>query len=155
MSGSWRRRAGCSWPGSPSATPLLPGAGVLAFVDMDSMQKRVYGHAKAGAGFGHTKIGGKSLLVPGLNVLAAVVSTPLAAPLVAATRLRGGRAGCARMIVVRMHSAYYAAKGIAAIGVAGAFFSVTVRMDAKVRAAIAAIGQDAWTPIAYPHAIWD
>jgi hypothetical protein len=59
------------------------------------------------------------------------------------------------MIVVRMDSAYYAAKVIAAIWVAGAFFSVTVRMDAKVRAAIAAIGQDAWTPIAYPHAIWD
>jgi hypothetical protein len=38
--------------------PLLPGADVLAFVDVDSMQKRVYGHAKAGAGFGHTKIQG-------------------------------------------------------------------------------------------------
>jgi hypothetical protein len=39
-----------------AGTPLLPGAGVLAFIDMDSMQKRVYGHAKQGAGFGHTKI---------------------------------------------------------------------------------------------------
>jgi len=39
-----------------SAAPLLPGGGVLAFIDMDSMQKRVYGHAKDGAGFGHTKI---------------------------------------------------------------------------------------------------
>ena len=38
-----------------AGTPLLPGAGVLAFIDMDSMQKRVYGHAKQGAGFGHTK----------------------------------------------------------------------------------------------------
>jgi hypothetical protein len=38
------------------AAPLLPGGGVLAFTDMDSMQKRVYGHAKDGAGFGHTKI---------------------------------------------------------------------------------------------------
>jgi hypothetical protein len=37
-----------------AGTPLLPGAGVLAFIDMDSMQKRVYGHAKQGAGFGHT-----------------------------------------------------------------------------------------------------
>ena len=36
--------------------PLLPGADVLAFIDIDSMQKRVYGHAKQGAGFGHTKI---------------------------------------------------------------------------------------------------
>ena len=26
-----------------AGTPLLPGAGVLAFIDMDSMQKRVYG----------------------------------------------------------------------------------------------------------------
>jgi Transposase DDE domain group 1 len=158
-----------------AAVPLLPGADVLAFIDIDSMQKRVYGHAKAGARFGHTKIQGKSLLVRGLNVLAAVVSTPLAAPVVAATWLRGGSAGSARgaaslaaeaistaraagctaMIVVRMDSAYYSAAVIAAIRAAGASFSVTVRMDTKVRAAIASIGQDAWTPIAYPHAIWD
>ena len=62
-----------------AGTPLLPGADVLAFMDMDSTQKRVYGHKKQGAGFGHTKIQGKSLLVRGLNALAAVVSTPLAA----------------------------------------------------------------------------
>ena len=52
--------------------PLLPGAGTLAFIDIDSMQKRVYGHSKQGARFGHTKIQGKSLLVRGLNALAAV-----------------------------------------------------------------------------------
>ena len=51
--------------------PLLPGTDVLAFIDIDSQQKRVYGHAKQGAAFGHTKIQGKSLLVRGLNVLAA------------------------------------------------------------------------------------
>src|SRR5271166_1258068 len=28
--------------------PLLPGAGSLAFIDIDSMQKRVYGHPKQG-----------------------------------------------------------------------------------------------------------
>ena len=38
--------------------PLLPGAEVLAFIDIDSMQKRVYGHKKHGARFGHTKIQG-------------------------------------------------------------------------------------------------
>jgi hypothetical protein len=38
--------------------PLLPGAGQLAFIDADSMQKRVYGHRKQGAAFGHTKISG-------------------------------------------------------------------------------------------------
>jgi hypothetical protein len=155
--------------------PVLPGKEVLAFIDMDSMQKRVYGHKKQGAAFGHTKIQGKSLLVRGLNALAAVVSTPSGAPLIAATRLRGGSAGSARgaaslaaeaigaareagctgQIVARLDSAYYAAKVISTIAAHGAFFSVTVRMDSKVRAAIAGIGEDAWTPISYPNAIWD
>src|ERR1700678_3050184 len=65
--------------------PLLPGAGTLTFIDIDSMQKRVYGHAKQGIRLGHTKIQGKSLLVRGLNALAAVISTPLSAPVIAAT----------------------------------------------------------------------
>jgi hypothetical protein len=155
--------------------PLLPGRDVLAFVDIDSMQKRVYGHAKQGAKFGHTKIQGKSLLVRGLNALAAVISTPLSAPVIAATRLRGGNAGSARgaaslaaqaigtardcgctgLIIVRMDSAYYNASVIGAIRRQGARFSVTVPMNSSVRAAIAAIGEDAWTAIRYPQAIWD
>ncbi len=76
--------------------PLLPGKDTVAFIDIDSMQKRVYGHEKHGAAFGHTKIQGKSLLVRGLNALAATISTPLAAPVIAATRLRGGNAASAR-----------------------------------------------------------
>ena len=36
--------------------PLLPGADVLAFIDVDSTQKRVHGHEKEGARFGHTKM---------------------------------------------------------------------------------------------------
>jgi hypothetical protein len=155
--------------------PLLPGADVLAFIDMDSMQKRVYGHKKQGAAFGHTKIQGKGLLVRGLNALAAVVSTPLAAPVIAATRLRGGSAnsargaaslateaisaarlaGCAGQLVFRIDSAYYSAAVLGAIRAGGAFFSVTARMDRKVRAAIDSIGEGAWTPVTYPRAIWD
>jgi hypothetical protein len=76
--------------------PLLPGAGVLAFAAAGSQQKRVYGHAKQGAAFGFTKIQGKGLLVRGLNVLAASICTPLAAPVIAGTRLRGGSASSAR-----------------------------------------------------------
>ena len=156
-------------------TPLLPGADVLAFLDIDSMQKRVYGRQKQGAAFGHTKIGGKSLLVRGLNALAATISTPLAAPVVAATRLRGGNAnsargaarfaaeavataraaGCSGTLVARADSAFYSAAFTGAVRKAGTFFSVTVRMDPKVKAAIASIPQDAWTPINYPRAIWD
>jgi hypothetical protein len=139
------------------------------------MQKRVYGHAKQGAKFGHTKIQGKSVLVRGLNALAAVISTPIAAPVIAATRLRGGNAasargaasmavraigaardcGCTGTIIVRMDSAYYNAAVIGAIGSQGARFSVTVPMNSSVRAAIAAIGEGAWTAIRYPQAVWD
>ena len=155
--------------------PLLPGAGTLAFIDIDSMQKRVYGRNKQGARFGHTKIGGKSLLVRGLNALAATISTPIAAPVIAATRLRGGNAasargaaslaaraigtarecGCAGTIIVRLDSAFYNAAVIGAIRRGGARFSVTVPVNASIRAAIAAIPEDAWTPIRYPRAIWD
>jgi Transposase DDE domain group 1 len=155
--------------------PLLPGAATLAFIDIDSMQKRVYGHKKQGARFGHTKIQGKSLLVRGLNALAAVVSTPLSAPVIAATRLRGGNAasargaaslaaqaittarecGCTATIVVRLDSAFCNAAVIGAVRRRDARFSVTVPMNASIRAAIAAIGEDAWTPIRYPRAIWD
>ena len=36
--------------------PLLPGKDVLAFLGIDVPQKRVYGHSKQGAAFGHTNI---------------------------------------------------------------------------------------------------
>ena len=139
------------------------------------MQKRVYGHAKQGAAFGHTKIQGKHLLVRGLNALAATISTPVAAPVIAATRLRGGNAasargaasfatasvaaargaGCSGTLVARADSAFYSAAFTGAVRPAGAFLSVTVRMDPKVKAAITAIEEAAWTPIRYPRAVWD
>jgi hypothetical protein len=37
-------------------TPLLPGKDTVAFADIDSMQKRIYGRQKQGGAFGHTKI---------------------------------------------------------------------------------------------------
>jgi hypothetical protein len=155
--------------------PLLPGAGQLAFVDIDSTQRRVYGYRKQGAAFGHTKIQGKTVLVRGLNALTATICTPGAAPVVAAARLRGGNAntargaasliteaigtardaGCTGAIVVRMDSGYYGAAACHAAIRAGAYFSVTARMDPAVRAAVASISTDAWTPIRYPQAVWD
>ena len=52
--------------------------------------------------------------------------------------------------MVRVDSAYYVAKVIAAIGRAGARFSVTIPMDPRVKAGIAAIPEDAWTPLPRP-----
>ena len=155
--------------------PLLPGGEALAFIDVDSVQRRVYGATKQGAAFGHAKIASKSLLVRGLNALIATVSTPVAAPVVAAARLRGGNAGSARgaaslvaeaintareagvtgMIVVRADSAYYAGTFVAACRRHGARFSVTVRMDPKIKEAITGIDENTWVPIKYPNAIYD
>jgi hypothetical protein len=156
-------------------TPLLAGVGQLCFVDVDSMLRRVYGKRKQGAAFGHTKVGGYNVLLRGYNPLVATLSTPDSAPVVAATRLRAGNAGSARgaasmvaeavgtakacgataEIIVRMDSAFYAKKVIWACRRNEAGFSVTVRMDRKIAAAIDGIAEDAWLDIRYPQAIWD
>ena len=162
-------------------TPLLPGAGAVTFVDVDSLLRRVYGKKKQGVGFGHAKIGGYQVLLRGYNPLVATISTPDAAPVIAATQLRAGNAGSARgaaslvaeaiattkavltarpttvpgEIVLRADSAFYSRKVIAACRRAGARFSITNRVDKKVRATIEAIPADAWIEIEYPHPVWD
>jgi hypothetical protein len=80
-----------------------------------------------------------------------VISTPLAAEAISAAR----PAGCTGQIVFRIDSAYYSAAVLGTIRAAGACFSVTVRMDPKIRGAIAAIPESAWTPITYPRAVCD
>jgi hypothetical protein len=167
--------AGGFLAGLAVATPLLPGADELAFVDVDSLLRRVYGHGKAGAALGYAKVGGYGVLLRGLSPLVATVCTPLAAPVVAATRLRGGNAGSARgaaglvaeaigvaraagacgQVVVRADSAFCSAAVIAACRRAAANFSVTIRADRTVRAAIAGIPAAGWTAIRYPQAVWD
>ena len=111
----------------------------------------------------------------GLNALIATVSTPTAAPVIAATRLRKGSVrsdrGAARLVadavahrpplrrgglvLLRADSGFYGHATVAAARRAGARFSVTARMDPAVTRAIAAIPASAWTPIRYPNAVWD
>ena len=156
-------------------TPVLAGASVMTYVDIDSLLRRVYGKRKQGASFGHTKVGGYSVRLRGLSPLVATISTPTAAPVVAAMRLRKGSAGSGRgaaslltealsvaraagatgPILVRADSAFYAGKVISAARRAGARFSVTVSMNPSLQAAIGAIGEDAWTPVHYPDAVED
>jgi hypothetical protein len=149
-------------------TPLLPGAASVAYLDIDDTIRRTYGYTKQGAGYGYSK-------VKGLNALLAVLSTPLAAPVIAATRLRKGATGSVRgassfvtealrtaracgaggLLVLRADSAFYASEVIAACRALGARFSVTARMNASIKRAIATIDEDAWTAIRYPKAVWD
>jgi Transposase DDE domain group 1 len=149
-------------------TPLLPGADQVAYVDVDDTVKQTYGYAKQGTGYGYTG-------VKGLNALLATVSTPLAAPIIVASRLRKGAThsgrGAARLVaealmtvngcggtglvIVRADSAFYAAETIAAIRRRRACFSITTRKDPAIERAIGSIPDAAWTPIKYPHAIFD
>jgi hypothetical protein len=154
---------------------LLAGVDALCFVDVDSMLRRVYGKGKQGAAFGRTKVGGYPVSLRGYHPLVATVSTLDAAPVVAGTRLRAGNAGSARgaasmvaeaigtarscgatgEVIVRMDSAFYAKKVIWACRRNRARFSVTARMDAKIRAGCGRISEHAWVDIRYPQAIWD
>ena len=149
-------------------SPILAGAGQGAYVDIDDTIKATYGYAKQGAGHGYTG-------VKGLNALLAIVSTPISAPVVVATRLRRGPTNSARgaarivadalvtakacggtgLVTVRADSAYYGHDVLAAARRGGARFSVTVRMNPTVVKAISGIQESAWVPIHYPNAIWD
>ena len=156
-------------------TPLLRGIDQLCFVDVDSMLRRMYGKKKQGVAFGHAKVGGYNVLLRGYNPLLATISTPDAAPVVAATRLRAGNAGSARgaasqvseaigtakacgatgEIIVRCDSAFYGKKVIWACRRNGVRFSVTAKMDRKIRAAADSIPAGQWLGIRYPKAVWD
>ena len=69
---------------------LLPGIDTQVFIDVDSLLRPVYGHAKQGASYGHTKIGGKQVLRKGLSPLVTTISTASSAPVIAGMRLRAG-----------------------------------------------------------------
>jgi hypothetical protein len=75
---------------------LLAGADQRVFIDVDSLLRPVYGHAKQGASYGHTKIAGKQVLRKGLSPLATTISTANAAPVIAGMRLRAGKTGSAK-----------------------------------------------------------
>jgi hypothetical protein len=55
----------------------------VTFLDIDDTVRQTYGYAEQGAARGYSGI-------KGLNALLAVVSTPISAPLIAATHLRKG-----------------------------------------------------------------
>ena len=154
---------------------LLPGADQRVFVDIDSLLRPVYGHAKQGASYGHTKIAGKQILRKGLSPLATTISTTGAAPVIAGMRLRAGRAnsgkGAGRMvaqaigtaraagargpILVRGDSAYGTRAVVAACVRHGAQFSLVMTRNTAIDRAIAAIDDAAWTPVSYPGAVRD
>src|SRR3954462_3685083 len=160
-------------------TEVRAGSDEEAFIAIASLLRPVYGHAKQGASYGHTKIAGKQVLRKGLSPLATTISTGQAAPVIAGMRLRAGKtgsgkgagrmvaqaivtaraAGATGKILVRGDSAYGNRAVVRACGRGTAEFSlVMTKNPAIARAiarAIAAIPDTAWTPVRYPGAVRD
>jgi len=132
------------------------------FIDADSTIAQAYGPAKQGVSIGYTK-------VRGYHPLIATVLEPGSTPEVLHTRLREGKANTARgassfiaeaisrarvagstgELIVRLDGGFYNAKVIATCQRADARFSVTCRNDSKIRAALSALKDTAWTAIPY------
>ncbi len=156
-------------------TPLLPGIEERAFLDIDSLLRPVYGHAKQGASFGHAKIASRALLRLGLSPQITTISTATAPPVIAEAQLRSGRAGSGRgaaaqvkraigtaracgataTIMLRGDSAFGTKKVITACVTEGVEFSLAVSRNKRINAAIEAIDEDTYTPVHYPGAVED
>jgi hypothetical protein len=155
---------------------LLPEAAkARVFVDIDSLLRPVYGHAKQGASYGHTKIAGRQILRKGLSPLATTISTTGSAPVIAGMRLRAGKSGSAKgagrmvaqaigtaraagacgPILVRGDSAYGTRNVVRTCLHADAQFSLVMTRNPAVERALAAIDENAWTPVSYPGAVRD
>lgn len=151
-----------------AVSPILAGADQLVYLDVDDTIRETHGYHKQGAAYGYSR-------VKGLNAQVAILSTPLSAPVIVATRLRKGnidsghgaarliadslatlrRATTTGMLIVRADSAYFRHDVVAAATAGGAKFSVTARLNKAVTRAIASIQESAWTTIRYPNAIYD
>ncbi|MFI1184254.1 IS1380 family transposase [Streptomyces sp. NPDC020799] len=150
-------------------TPLLPGCGERAFIDIDSTHKRVYGRAKQGAEYGRFKG------IRTLHPLLATICTPQSRPVIAGVRMRRGRAadargapkfvsealataveaGCTGTRILRADSQFYNAGVIAACRRSGARFSITTGMNPSIKRAVLSIPAEEWQQISYPTAVPD
>jgi hypothetical protein len=156
-------------------TPLLPGIEERAFLDIDSLLRPVYGHAKEGASYGHAKVSGRTVLRKGLNPLVTTLSTVQAAPVVAEMRLRAGKTGSGRGAASQLRSAITTARACGATGKimargdsafgnkaviwaaiqADIEFSLTMTRNPRITRAIASIDEQEWIPVHYPGAVTD
>src|SRR5450759_4628816 len=156
--------------GLAATTTVVAGIDDQVMVDIDDTIIEVHGYGKQGSGYGYSG-------VRGLNAILATVTTKDTAPVIVAQRLRKGSCGSPRgakrlvtdalatvrklrtgpagaTVLLRADSAFYGHGPVGAAVRAGAQVSVTVRLDPTVKAAIAAIPNDAWQAIEYTNAIF-
>ena len=135
-----------------------PG-GVPVTVDVDSTICETYGLAKQGGVFGHTKVRGYHPLVAAIAGTGDVVHCRLrggnansgrgAKSFLTETFSRLRAAGATGPLRLRADSGFYARNVVDACRQADVRFSITVRLHKALHKTIAAIPDDAWTPIPY------
>ena len=126
-------------------------------LDLDSTVCEVHGRAKHGAAYGHTGVLGYHPLVAVRDDTGEMVHTRMRSGssqrgslrFAAETLARLGRLAPQAAVTVRADSGFFSYELIAALEAKGASYSIAIPQNAKVKAAIEAIGDAAWAPIAY------
>ena len=126
-------------------------------VDLDSTVCEVYGTAKGGAAYGHTGVLGYHPLVAVRDDTGEMVHTRMRSGSSQRGHVRFMSEVLARMrrltpqaaVTVRADAGFFSYEMLALICARGGFYSITIPQNPKVKAAIDAIDNNAWTPIAY------
>ena len=126
-------------------------------IDVDSTVCEVFGKAKGGAAYGHTKVLSYHPLVAARDDTGELVHSRMRSGssqrgqrrFIVEAIARMGRLTPGAEITVRADSGFFSYDTIDAIEARGAFYVITIPQNAKVKAAIDAIGERAWKPIAY------
>ena len=126
-------------------------------VDVDSTVCEVRGHAKQGAAYGHTGVLGYHPLVAVRDDTGEFVHTRMRSGssqrghrrFISETLARLRRLARDAAVTVRADAGFFSYELIDTIAARGARYSITVTQNPKIKAAVAAIDETAWTPIAY------
>jgi Transposase DDE domain group 1 len=133
-------------------------SGETMTIDMDSTICEVHGHAKQGAAYGYTRKLGYHPLLATLAETGEVLHARLrkgssqrgtkrfVEELIARVR----RAGATAALCLRADGGFWSHELIDTLVRLGVGYSITVRVNKAIRAAIEGIEGDAWVPIAYP-----
>jgi hypothetical protein len=136
-----------------------PGDAAMT-IDLDSTICEVHGYHKQGAAYGYTRTLGYHPLLASRAGTGEVLHARQRAGRANTARgtarfvdevaARVRRAGASGELTMRMDSGFWSAKTIRACRRHQIRYSIAVRQTKPIRAAIAAIDEDAWTPIVYP-----
>jgi hypothetical protein len=147
------RRAWAAAGAGPGDVPMT--------IDLDSTICEVHGKQKHGAAYGYTKVLGYHPLLATRAETGEVLHARLrkgsantqrgAQRFVEELVARVRRAGASGRLTVRADSGFWSHKLLDTLTRLGTRWSITVNINASIRACIHALDENAWTPIDYPE----